>query len=67
MYSGDYGPDMTLEKLAEFHRRRMQVLAAAGPDILAFETIPSLLEAQVGDHSPGNAAQVVTFQCFHMG
>jgi len=39
---------MTLERLVEFHRRRVQVLAAAGPDILAFETIPSLLEAQVG-------------------
>lgn len=45
--SGDYGPDMTLDKLVEFHRRRVQVLAAAGPDVLAFETIPSLLEAQV--------------------
>lgn len=45
-YSGDYGPDMTLEKLVEFHRRRVQVLAAAGPDLLAFETIPNKLEAQ---------------------
>lgn len=45
-YSGEYSPDMTLEKLAEFHRRRVQVLAAAGPDLLAFETIPNKLEAQ---------------------
>ncbi|CAL9073171.1 unnamed protein product [Musa textilis] len=45
-YSGQYGPDMNLEKLKEFHRRRLQVLADAGPDLLAFETIPNKLEAQ---------------------
>ncbi|CAL9191785.1 unnamed protein product [Musa hybrid cultivar] len=45
-YSGHYGPDMNLEKLKEFHRRRLQVLVDAGPDLLAFETIPNKLEAQ---------------------
>lgn len=45
-YSGDYGPEMSLEKLKTFHRRRLQVLVEAGPDLLAFETIPSKLEAQ---------------------
>lgn len=45
-YSGDYGPDMTLDKLKDFHRRRLQVLVESGPDLLAFETIPSKLEAQ---------------------
>lgn len=45
--SGHYGPDMNLEKLKEFHRRRLQVLVDAGPDLLAFETIPNKLEAQV--------------------
>lgn len=45
-YSGDYGPSMTIEKLKDFHRRRMVVLADAGPDLLAFETIPCKLETQ---------------------
>ncbi|XP_028780846.1 homocysteine S-methyltransferase 1-like [Neltuma alba] len=44
-YSGCYGPHVTLEKLKEFHRRRLQVLVEAGPDLLAFETIPNKLEA----------------------
>jgi homocysteine S-methyltransferase len=33
--------------LAAFHRRRLLVLADAGPDLVAFETIPSLAEAEV--------------------
>ncbi|KAK9118460.1 hypothetical protein Scep_016553 [Stephania cephalantha] len=45
-FSGCYGPDITLEKLKDFHRRRLQVLVEAGPDLLAFETIPNKLEAQ---------------------
>ncbi|PQQ16928.1 homocysteine S-methyltransferase 2 [Prunus yedoensis var. nudiflora] len=45
-YSGDYGEAMTLGTLKDFHRRRVQVLAEAGPDILAFETVPNKLEAQ---------------------
>lgn len=45
-YSGCYGPDVSLEKLKDFHRRRLQILVEAGPDMLAFETIPNKLEAQ---------------------
>ncbi|ERN08323.1 hypothetical protein AMTRI_Chr04g249850 [Amborella trichopoda] len=45
-YSGNYGPDVSLEKLKDFHRRRLQVLVEAGPDMLAFETIPNKLETQ---------------------
>ena len=45
--SGHYGTDVNLEKLKDFHRRRLQVLVDAGPDLLAFETIPNKLEAQV--------------------
>ncbi|EFJ17183.1 hypothetical protein SELMODRAFT_179106 [Selaginella moellendorffii] len=45
-YSGDYGPGMTLKKLKDFHRRRLQILSSCGPDLLAIETIPSKLEAQ---------------------
>ncbi len=42
-YRGDYG--LTQTELMAFHRPRMAVLAAAGADMLACETIPSLLEA----------------------
>lgn len=46
-FRGLYGPDVSLVKLKDFHRRRLQVLVEAGPDLLAFETIPNKLEAQV--------------------
>ncbi|KAF3581425.1 hypothetical protein DY000_02031831 [Brassica cretica] len=45
-YSGIYGDLITLETLKDFHRRRVQVLAESGADIIAFETIPNKLEAQ---------------------
>lgn len=45
--SGDYGKYVTLKTLKEFHRRRLQVLAEAGPDLIAFETIPNKTETQV--------------------
>jgi homocysteine S-methyltransferase len=43
-YRGDYG--LSESQLMEFHRPRMQALIAADADILACETIPSLIEAQ---------------------
>ena len=43
-FRGDYR--LTIEQLTEFHLPRMTTLAAAAPDLLACETIPSLLEAQ---------------------
>lgn len=43
-YRGDYG--FTVEQLVEFHARRFAVLAAAGADWLACETIPVLDEAR---------------------
>ena len=46
-YSGDYGDAVTLETLKDFHRRRVQVLAESGADLIAFETIPNKLEAEV--------------------
>lgn len=46
-FSGNYGLEVTLETLKDFHRRRLQVLSEAGADIIAFETIPSKIEAQV--------------------
>ncbi|KAG6518103.1 hypothetical protein ZIOFF_021505 [Zingiber officinale] len=46
-YSGNYGQEITVETLKDFHRRRLEVLSEAGADIIAFETIPNKLEAQV--------------------
>ncbi|XP_028751396.1 homocysteine S-methyltransferase 3-like [Neltuma alba] len=45
-YRGDYGDAVTVETLKDFHRRRLQILADSGPDLIAFETIPNKLEAQ---------------------
>ncbi|GLU08906.1 hypothetical protein SLE2022_257900 [Rubroshorea leprosula] len=45
-YSGDYGDSVSLEVLKDFHRRRVQILAKSGTDLIAFETIPNKLEAQ---------------------
>ncbi len=42
-YRGRYGLDRGA--LVAFHRERVEVLAAAGPDLLAVETIPDLDEA----------------------
>jgi S-methylmethionine-dependent homocysteine/selenocysteine methylase len=33
-------------ELERFHRPRLEVLAAAGPDVLALETVPDALEAE---------------------
>ncbi len=57
-YRGDYG--LSVEELVAFHRRRFGVLAAAGADFLACETIPVLDEARalaalLGQH-PGVSA-----------
>ncbi|KAH1046358.1 hypothetical protein J1N35_037142 [Gossypium stocksii] len=43
---GYYGPGVNLDKLKDFYGRRLQVIVEAGPDLLAFETIPNKLEAQ---------------------
>lgn len=47
-YHGNY--TCTFDDLVEFHRQRIDVLAAAppaaSPDLLAFETLPSLAEAE---------------------
>lgn len=43
-YRGDYG--LGEDELFEFHRRRFEILAASGADLLACETIPSLVEAR---------------------
>ncbi len=43
-YRGNYG--LSEKDLMEFHRPRMKALIEAGTDMLACETIPSLIEAQ---------------------
>lgn len=43
-YRGDYG--VGKEELKDFHRSRIELLVEAGADLLACETIPSLLEAE---------------------
>lgn len=43
-YRGDYG--LSDDELIAFHRPRLAALLAAGPDLLACETIPCLAEAR---------------------
>jgi len=43
-YVGRYG--LSIAELAAWHRPRLEILAAAGPDVLALETIPDIDEAQ---------------------
>jgi homocysteine S-methyltransferase len=43
-YRGKYG--LTVAQLADWHRPRLEVLAEAGPDVLAVETVPDIDEAQ---------------------
>ncbi|MGW1540768.1 homocysteine S-methyltransferase [Streptomyces sp. NPDC002309] len=42
-YRGRYG--LTVDELERFHRPRIETLAAAGPDVLALETVPDSDEA----------------------
>ncbi|MGW0831966.1 homocysteine S-methyltransferase [Streptomyces prunicolor] len=43
-YRGRYA--LSVAELEAFHRPRMEVLAAVGPDVLALETIPDAVEAE---------------------
>ncbi|MFH9419358.1 homocysteine S-methyltransferase [Streptomyces sp. NPDC017529] len=43
-YRGRYG--LAVAELERFHRPRLEVLAAAGPDVLALETVPDADEAR---------------------
>ncbi|HEX9031024.1 MAG TPA: homocysteine S-methyltransferase [Streptosporangiaceae bacterium] len=43
-YRGRYG--LSVAELADWHRPRLEVLAEAGPDLLALETVPDADEAQ---------------------
>ncbi len=63
-YRGDYALDD--QELAAFHRPRLAALLAAGPDLLACETLPSLREALVLarllSEFPGSCAWI-SFSC----
>lgn len=43
-YTGDYG--LSVAELRRFHRPRLEVLADAGADVLAVETLPCLAEVE---------------------
>ncbi|MFC7790982.1 homocysteine S-methyltransferase [Streptomyces cinereoruber] len=43
-YRGRYG--LSVRELEAFHRPRIEVFAAAGPDVLALETVPDAAEAE---------------------
>lgn len=43
-YRGRYG--LSVQELERFHRPRLEVLAAAAPDVLALETVPDADEAE---------------------
>jgi homocysteine S-methyltransferase len=64
-YHGDYG--VTDEFLRDFHRPRMAVLADAGADLLAIETVPSLQEATallaVLDETPMTTRAWLSLSC----
>ena len=64
-YTGDY-EGAGVEEIVRFHRPRVAALLGSGPDVLAWETIPNLLEAdaiaRLQDEFAGPAAWV-SFQC----
>uniref|UniRef100_A0A3Q3LM60 Zgc:172121 n=1 Tax=Mastacembelus armatus TaxID=205130 RepID=A0A3Q3LM60_9TELE len=45
-YTGAYAKEMSIEELKGWHRPHIDCLVAAGVDLIAFETIPSIKEAE---------------------
>ncbi|KAI3369058.1 hypothetical protein L3Q82_026021 [Scortum barcoo] len=45
-YTGTYAEKMTIEELKGWHRPLVDCLTSAGADLIAFETIPSIKEAE---------------------
>ena len=63
-YTGDY--DLDEDGLLAFHRRRFEILASAGADLLACETIPSRPEARALARlveATGGARAWMSFSC----
>jgi len=46
-YTGSYADNTSPEKIKEWHRRRIEAVLKAGVDLLAIETIPCEIEAEV--------------------
>jgi homocysteine S-methyltransferase len=65
-YHGNY--DCSFGELVEFHRERIRVLAGASdsqvPDLLAFETLPSLEEAQAIGEALANWPELAAWFSF---
>src|SRR5262249_9498216 len=63
-YRGDYG--LSVRQLMDWHRPRIEVLAACGADLLACETIPCQVEAEalvrLLNEMPGVGAWI-SFSC----
>ncbi len=63
-YTGNYG--ISADELYDFHEKRFAVLASTGADLLACETIPSKVEAEVLarliEETPGVYAYI-SFSC----
>ena len=45
-YTGAYVDEVGVDRLRDFHRPRMAILAEAGADVLACETVPAAAEAE---------------------
>ncbi|XP_029906326.1 homocysteine S-methyltransferase 1 [Myripristis murdjan] len=45
-YTGAYADNMSVEELKGWHRAQVSCLVAAGADLIAFETFPSIKEAE---------------------
>jgi len=62
-YSGNYS--VTAETLRRFHQSRLQLLDSSNADVLAIETIPSRLEAEVLVHLLGECETPawISFSC----
>ncbi len=63
-YHGDY--DCSFDELVGFHRRRIAVLVQTSADFLAFESVPSLDEAQAiltALHSYPDIPAYISFTC----
>jgi homocysteine S-methyltransferase len=63
-YTGEYGK--TVDELARWHLPRLEVLAASGADLLAVETIPSIVEAEALARALGSVPEIpawISFSC----
>ena len=63
-YKGDYG--LSHQALLNFHRPRLEILANSGADLIAFETVPCLVEAMAMAELMRDYSQIcawISFSC----